>query len=165
MPFQPGNRCMLISWPSSCCDKSKSAMLHAILCGLYGALASVTGKLALSNNHVLESVNIFCAANWSSFGENTCAGISISFRLLAFGCMLLLNAAMVSNFLRAMEKNPSVVVTVLSTASNYLITGVAGKIVFDEALGSWWALGSTIICVGLCFIVVSQEGIPRFRAK
>lgn len=140
-------------------------MLNAVLCGVYGALASVSGKIALSSNRILESVSFYCASNLSSFGEHSCDGVVIACRLLSFGCMILLNAAMISSFLKSMENNSSVVVTVLSTASNYLLTGFAGKIVFNEPLGSWWVLGSTIICIGLCFIVISQEGMPKLRAK
>lgn len=141
-------------------------MLHAVLCGLCGALASVAGKVALSNNRTLETVNMLCEDNnLHSLGPNTCVGVAILFRVLAFSCMLLLNAAMVSSFLRSMEKNSSVIVTVISTAANYLLTGLAGKLAFNEALGSWWMLGSTIICVGLCFIVVSQDGIPKLRSR
>ena len=137
-------------------------MIRAILCGIYGALASVFGKLALSDNLYLDGVAKICAN--SAVGDK-CEAIVFMTRASLFGIMLLLNAAMVGSFLKSMERNASVVVTVLSTGSNYVVTGFLGRFLFQEVLGSWWIVGSTAICFGMCLIGISQEGLPKLRAR
>lgn len=137
-------------------------MIHALLCGMFGALASIFGKLALSDNLYLDGVSKICAA--SAVGDK-CELIMFLTRAALFGMMLFLNAAMVGSFLRSMERNASVVVTVLSTGSNYVVTGFLGRFLFQEVLGSWWLVGSTAICFGMCLIGISQEGLPKLRAR
>lgn len=138
-------------------------MFHAILCGFCGASASVVGKLAFSSdNPIIKSLSSFCRMTNSI---DHCNYALIFIRAVLFGGMLFLNAAMVANFLRAMEKSPSVIVTVVSTATNYLVTGLFGKFLLSEKLGERWILGSTLICVGLCLIAVSQDGFPKLRLR
>lgn len=148
------------------CDKSSTkgnpSMLQAIYCGIFGALASIAGKLALSDSSLLIGINAACSAN---FDGTTCNLVLLVSRMILFGVMLLLNATMVASFLKSMERNASVIVTVLSTGSNYVLTGFLGRVIFDEKLGSWWLVGSTLICFGMCLIGVSQEGIPKLRAR
>lgn len=137
-------------------------MLQAIYCGVFGALASIAGKLALSDSFLLMEVNVMCSLY---FDGSVCPIILLMCRMGLFGLMLLLNATMVASFLKSMERNASVTVTVLSTGSNYVVTGFLGRLIFDERLGSWWLVGSTLICFGMCLIGVSQEGIPKLRAR
>jgi len=132
-------------------------MIHALLCGIYGSLASVLGKIALSENWIVESVFTYCEGYIGKHGENLCSTSRFCCRGFFFVSMLFLNTMMVASFLRAMSANLSIVVTVLSTATNYLITGALARLLFDENLGSWWVTGSLIICCGLCLVSLSQE--------
>ena len=135
-------------------------MLLAIACGAFGAVASIVGKLALSDNLLMTMVSTLCEVEYDMKTQQ-CQYLIVVLRVMLFGIMIALNAAMVANFLRAMEKHASVIVTVVSTATNYLITGGLGRIIFKEKLGSWWLLGSVLICGGLCLIGISQDGITK----
>ena len=138
-------------------------MLNALACGLFGAASSVLGKMALSDNVVLQWLMLVCNANNIEDGL-TIQGLIYLVRVVLFGMMMLSNAAMIASFLKSMEKNASVTVTVVSNAVNYLASGAAGLLIFGEAVGSFWIVGSLCICLGLCMIVISQEGLPKMRA-
>jgi drug/metabolite transporter (DMT)-like permease len=139
-------------------------MINALFCGIYGALASVLGKIALSENVYTEILNVTCTTQFS-LDAPTCTGLVFFVRFIVFGCMLLSNAAMIACFLRSMERNASVTVTVVSSAVNYLASGAAGLFIFSEPVGQHCLAGSLCICLGLCLIGVSQEGLPKLRAR
>lgn len=136
-------------------------MLNAVLCGLLGAAASVLGKLALSESAYLNTLRDLCrnveVDNWS------CDYVILGARCLLFLSMVFTNAAMIARFLKSMEKNASVTVTVVSSATNYLASGAVGLTVFGEPVGPNWCLGSLCICLGLCLVGISQEGFPKLR--
>lgn len=135
-------------------------MMQALYCGMFGALASIAGKFALSDNYFIVGSNSMCM---DYFDVSTCGSGVLLLRAALFGLMLLCNATMIASFLKSMERNASVIVTVLSTGSNYVVTGMLGRLMFDESLGSWWIIGSTMICLGMCLIGLSQEGFPKLR--
>lgn len=139
-------------------------MIQAIACGLYGSAASVFGKLALSENFLIEYVAVMCSEMLLK-DDHICKITKLTTRAILFGFMLVSNAAMIANFLQAMEKNASVIVTVVSTAVNYLVTGAVGLFLFKEPVGSYWIIGYMCICFGLCLISISQEGLPKLRAR
>jgi drug/metabolite transporter (DMT)-like permease len=138
-------------------------MFYAALCGIFGSLASVMGKIAFSDNQVLSAARAFCAQDLG-LQADTCQAASTALRLLCFGLMLACNATMVAFYLRALAQNASVVATVGSTAVNYLVTGATGWLLFRESVGSSWLLGSLFISTGLCLIAMSQDG-PQRREK
>jgi drug/metabolite transporter (DMT)-like permease len=138
-------------------------MFYAALCGIFGSLASVMGKIALSENRVLSAVLAFCAQDLG-LARASCQAASTALRLLCFGLMLACNAAMVAFYLKALAEDASVVATVGSTAVNCLVTGATGFLLFGESVGSSWLLGSLFISTGLCLILTSQDG-PQRREK
>jgi uncharacterized membrane protein len=137
-------------------------MWYCLLCGFFGALASVIGKMSLSYNNIMDGVNSACSNQLSS---SWCLFVAFFVRFILFCAMLGLNLSMVTYFLKALEKNASVVVTVVSSATNYLLVGILGRVLFSEQLNTQWVVGSVLICCGLCFVGVSQEGFPKLREK
>ncbi len=75
--------------------------------------------------------------------------------------MLLCNGLMISQFLKALEKNSSLSVTVISSAVNFLFTGLAGNVILQERLGMRWVLGASLIMCGILMITVSQGDSSR----
>ncbi len=72
------------------------------------------------------------------------------------------NGFMVSNFLKALEKNSSLLVTVVSSAVNFLFTGVVSNLVLQEKLGLKWMGGASLIILGILLIAFSQGvSVPK----
>eukprot|EP01031_Cornospumella_fuschlensis_P037500 gene37500-45541_t len=74
--------------------------------------------------------------------------------------MIGLNGGVINFFLKAMEQNHTVVVIVITSAVNFLTTGILGYFVLGEELGNTWYAGSTLIMAGMFFVAYSQ-GINR----
>jgi len=100
-----------------------------------GASAAVAAKLA--------GLNLPNAAAWWQVA---------AYRALAYGVMLACNAAMSVLFLRSMRGLPSLQATTASLASNILMSGVFGRVVFGEELPSAWLLGSGCIILGVACV-------------
>jgi drug/metabolite transporter (DMT)-like permease len=63
---------------------------------------------------------------------------------------------MVSNFLKALERHSSLMVTVVGSAINFVCTGLMGYLVLEERLGVRWIAGASLIVMGILLIVLSQ---------
>lgn len=138
-------------------------MLTILMCGCLGGLATVLGKLSFSSdNPVLNQLSIACYES-NLFGDMCYYGAWIV-RLLAFAAMFACNAMVIGYLLKAMEHNHTVVVTVVSSASNFLTSGILGYAVFGEALSQNWYVGSLLIMIGMCFVSFSQ-GTMTFSTR
>lgn len=139
-------------------------MIFAVLCGAFGALASIVAKLALSDHPTVRSISSICEAIVTS-SHTLCSAAVVSTRVILFMTMVLLNGLMVTYFLKAMRNNASVVVAVVSASVNFLLTGALGFILLNEKVGAQWLMGSVLISVGLCFVSIGQHGIPKLRDR
>jgi len=140
-------------------------MIYAVLCGVFGALASIVAKLALSSdNPAIRSTSSICKAI-AITRHNVCSAAMLSTRVILLIIMVFLNGLMVSYFLKAIRNNASVVVAVVSTSINFLVTGALGFILLDEKVGAQWLLGSVLISIGLCFVSIGQHGILKHRGQ
>jgi drug/metabolite transporter (DMT)-like permease len=72
--------------------------------------------------------------------------------------MLYFNVLMVANFLKALESKGSLVVTVVCSAINFLVTGLLGNLILGEEVNITWCLGASLIIVGILLILFSQGG-------
>lgn len=133
------------------------SLKRAILSGLCGALASTLGKFALGDTELVETCWKHCVDKNLMGGVHECSAIITVIRLAFFILLLFANGAMLFNFLEAMKKNSTLTVTVVSSAANYLTSGIAGLLIFGEPVGSYWLVGSLGICVGIAVIGYSQE--------
>mmetsp|Transcript_15996 Transcript_15996/g.20042 ORF Transcript_15996/g.20042 Transcript_15996/m.20042 type:complete len:83 (-) Transcript_15996:238-486(-) len=66
--------------------------------------------------------------------------------------MLLSNAFMISFFLKAMHTSGSLVATVMSSASNFLMSGILGRLIFKERISRVWWLGAVCIYGGIILL-------------
>ena len=139
-------------------------MIFAVVCGAFGALASIVAKLALSDHPTFRSIASICEAIVTT-RHILCSAAVASTRVILFMIMVLLNGLMVTYFLKAMRNNASVVVAVVSTSINFLLTGVLGFVILNEKVGAQWLMGSVLISVGLCFVSIGQHGIPKLRGR
>ena len=139
-------------------------MIFAVVCGAFGALASIVAKLALSDHSIVRSISSICEAIVTT-RHTLCSAAVVSTRVILFMTMILLNGLMVTYFLKAMRNNASVVVAVVSTSVNFLLTGAFGLILLNEKVGAQWLMGSVLISIGLCFVSIGQHGIPKLRDR
>jgi len=134
-------------------------MLVAITCGIFGALASISGKFALSSSDfdvLLISSLPFLSRFCPDQETGICSAVYWLVRALVFVTMLVCNALMIANFLSALESSSSLIVTVTSSAVNFLSTGILGKLLFHEEVNVRWYIGSFWIILGLLLITYSQ---------
>jgi len=150
-------------------------MSHEWLAGLFAATASIFGKLALVDisekttaalrrpnlSFWLEDVlTAVSCSDPSDFNEawNWCALLVATFRIACFATMVILNILQLSSFLKALERKGSLVVTVVSSSINFIVTGILGSVVLNENVSPKWLLGATFIAVGVGLVAFSQAG-------
>ena len=123
------------------------------ICGIAGAMASLTGKLALDEHSPV--VEYVC---YGDSGETTlAAGGSLGLRAIFVVAMLYSNALMIAKFLKALERGSSLVVTLVSSSMNLLVTGLLSQLVLDEELEEKWYLGALFIVAGILLVAISQS--------
>lgn len=106
--------------------------MSMLLAGVLGAVAAAVGKLTLSTDSLIfVKYGHLCRAYFTSSifhaGDDThehtfCNGSALMLRGVAFLCMLMLNAHMMKNFLEALSRHSSSVVTMIVSAVNFATT-------------------------------------------
>ena len=118
-----------------------------MLAGTLGALASVFGKLGF-DAQVLTP--------WLPASLDEPASSSSSLLLLARGicvCMMLLcNVAMTSFFVQSLHQSGSLLATVINTSISFILTGLAGHVVFEEDLSTRWWGGAGLTLAGVALL-------------
>ena len=131
---------------------------EVFLCGVAGAVSSLFGKLALSALSPAET----CAVLFSgtSFQEGGyCTIISTACSCTLYLLMIACNAYMFSTFLIALKKKGSLMVVIVSSSTNIILTGVFGQFILGENVGDRWYAGAFVMMVGVALIAFSQD--PR----
>lgn len=137
------------------CFHSHFRMVFPILvCGLFGGLATIFGKISFSDNWIITSSADVCSFLTQS--SEFCYYATFLFRAVSFVGIIACNAFIVGYFLTAMEQNNSVVVVVISSAVNFLISGILGQVVFGEAVAISWFAGSALIIIGMLLVTLSE---------
>jgi drug/metabolite transporter (DMT)-like permease len=132
-------------------------MFPIIVCGLLGGFGTIFGKLAFSSDNIpINQLSEICHSYTVTMQRLNCE-YSITFvRIIAAAMMLGSNALVVGYFLRAIEVNNTVVVIVISSAMNFLTSGVFGQLLFGEIVGKSWYFGSLLIVIGMLLVSYSQ---------
>ena len=126
--------------------------METILCGLFGSLATILGKICFSTDTwVLNSLFNLCT-DTLFFSVPNCEIAMLAFRGIVFAEMLFCNALMLGYFLKALEKESSLHVTVISAGTNFMLSGLLGYIVLQEDVSNTWFFGAFLICAGICCI-------------
>lgn len=142
----------------------KSPVLMSIASGALAAIAAGLGKVALSSNSTAPKI-ISENCDWvletyTGFGANHyhCdVVVPIIVRLLVFLLMMYLNALMLSLFLKALGMHGSLDVVVLNSSINFVLTGLIGQLVFGESVSRYWAVGITLIAIGIALITFAGQ--------
>ncbi|GBP50687.1 hypothetical protein EVAR_34195_1 [Eumeta japonica] len=72
--------------------------------------------------------------------------------------MVMVNTWSCRYYLRSLDAaSNSVAPTVISTASNYVLSGVIGTVMFDEAVGARWWAGAALITAGLTLLAKPEK--------
>jgi drug/metabolite transporter (DMT)-like permease len=149
-----------------------SGMAYAFGAGVWGALASVWGKLATMNYNGQGGGGLCPLISqwipfWSNMWDNYCIELGpwleYIVRGVLFGLVILSNVLMWNLFVKSMHASSSIVGTVASSASNFFLSALVGFILFGEYLPlTWWA-GATCILLGL--YLISRGEAPKEQKK
>lgn len=131
-------------------------MIPILISGGLGGLATVTGKIAFSSDNSFLLTALKLCRDLSLNPQDYCDYTTIVVRLIAFLVMFLCNAMVIGFFLKAIESNHTVVVIVVSSATNFLTSGILGQLLFGEVVSSMWIMGSILIVIGMLLVAVSQ---------
>jgi drug/metabolite transporter (DMT)-like permease len=130
-------------------------MTTVVASGFIGAIASILGKVSFSKSTpVMTFLQTICETLLTA--NNGCWNFMYAARLISFFVMFYFNALALSLFLRALESKGSLVVTVVSSATNFLVTGLLSGVLLGERVGLQWCLGAALIAVGVYLIAASQ---------
>mmetsp|Transcript_21333 Transcript_21333/g.19408 ORF Transcript_21333/g.19408 Transcript_21333/m.19408 type:complete len:140 (+) Transcript_21333:46-465(+) len=137
-------------------------MIDVVLSGLFGALTSILGKISLSESTpVIDYIQYYCEISILITNRIYCINISFAIRLICFILMIYFNMLTFTFFLKALETRGSLPVTVISSATNFLVTGILSGILLGENINQQWYLGAFIIVFGVCLIALSQGNGKR----
>ncbi|KAH7686745.1 Multidrug resistance efflux transporter EmrE domain-containing protein [Dioscorea alata] len=78
---------------------------------------------------------------------------------LKYGLVILFNVAMWGCYVNSLKALPSLQATVTNFATNFLSSGLAGFILFEEPLPSKWFAGAICIIIGV--FILSKSSIER----
>mmetsp|Transcript_28561 Transcript_28561/g.39306 ORF Transcript_28561/g.39306 Transcript_28561/m.39306 type:complete len:141 (-) Transcript_28561:185-607(-) len=137
-------------------------MFHTLLCGLCGSIGSLLGKLALNGDLDFHKVIVRnCQTLSHSLPEcsSFCSKISYLVRASLFCLMIFFNIIATSSFLKALERNASLPVTVVSSSINFLMSGLIGWLAFNETVSLKWFSGAGLILIGVLLIILSQKNV------
>jgi drug/metabolite transporter (DMT)-like permease len=137
-------------------DSYFSAM-EVFFCGVYGALGSLSGKLALGRDSPVSGLCNEGVGKSLGIPHGHCSMIVLGFRLLLFAFMVMLNGLMISSFLLALERRGTLVVVVISSSMNICLTGLLGQFFLGESVGESWYGGALLMLVGVFLVAFSQE--------
>lgn len=81
--------------------------------------------------------------------------------------MLISNAMVWRYFVKGLHSNDSstLVPTVISTASNFIVSGFLGSLVFKEDVNMLWLIGAIMIFSGLYCIISEEEMLDETKKK
>lgn len=133
-----------------------SSNKEVFFCGIAGAIGSLCGKLSLSENGATEICRAYLSGN-KLLSQSYCNIFSLMSRIIFFALMLAFNAMMLSNFLIALEKKGSLMVVIVSSSTNIILTGVIGQILLGEDVGDKWYIGACVMLIGVTLIAFSQD--------
>ncbi|XP_041845114.1 transmembrane protein 42-like isoform X4 [Melanotaenia boesemani] len=141
-----------------------SGSLYALLAGFLGAAASLSAKLSLGSDYLKEMCESGLRDGTETDGGSpVCDWLHIPLRLLCGGLLFTCNAVMWAFFSKALHySSSSARATVTTTASNFISSGVLGRLIFGEThMALWWAG----ISLTLCGLLVLHNAAPHARPQ
>ncbi|CAM9105951.1 unnamed protein product [Pylaiella littoralis] len=120
--------------------------------GALACFASVLGKVAFDGDtpvHVMATTS--CEEHLP--GLALCNAVGLAVQAASLVGMFLANAVMLSTFIKALQMSGSTVATVTNFATNFLLSGVSGRIVFGERLTVLWFCGASLVVSGVVLLI------------
>lgn len=146
----------------------------SVLAGTLGALASVFGKLGFDAQALTTWLPAAVLDDPASSSSSTPALLLLLARGTCVGLMLLCNVAMTSFFVQSLHQSGSLLATVINTGISFILTGLAGRVVFQENLSlQWWGgagltLGGVALLAGCAPATVTgaeKKGVSEGRRE
>ncbi|KAK6630920.1 hypothetical protein RUM44_003092 [Polyplax serrata] len=113
----------------------------------------------------------FCASFASMFGK--LSGLEFleldeklryPVKIICACLMILLNSLVWTFFVKALQKSKTTIeATAVSSAINYVFSGILGYVVFGEVSGLWWWFGISLIVTGI--LVMNNSDLESERRK
>eukprot|EP00752_Nemacystus_decipiens_P005236 g4752.t1 len=129
---------------------------YSVASGALATFASVLGKVAFDGDtpfQVLATAS--CAEHFP--GVALCRTVGLAVQGVSLAGMFLVNAVMLSTFLKALQMSGSTVATVINFASNFLLSGISGRIVFGERLPAFWFCGASLVVAGVVLLTAGDD--------
>ncbi|XP_055535706.1 uncharacterized protein LOC129724654 [Wyeomyia smithii] len=125
-------------------DKVQSKPYYAIVSGLCASTASFFGKLSSLGEYLAEN-----------FGNQQ---FQLLIQILCIGIMVMLNACVWRFFVKALHTNGgTLVASLVSAATNYIVSALFGWLIFQEQTSIWWWFGTALVLGGLLLIVNDDD--------
>eukprot|EP00903_Cladosiphon_okamuranus_P009119 g8712.t1 len=124
---------------------------YSVISGALATFASVLGKVAFDADTPFQGIATASCAEY--FPEvSLCRAVGLAVQGVSLAGMFLVNAVMLSTFLKALQMSGSTVATVINFATNFLLSGISGRIVFGERLPASWFCGASLVVAGVVLL-------------
>uniref|UniRef100_A0A7S4FGS8 EamA domain-containing protein n=1 Tax=Eutreptiella gymnastica TaxID=73025 RepID=A0A7S4FGS8_9EUGL len=130
-----------------------------VVAGTFGCLSSVFGKLSVES----DSPSLL---RWALLESAVLDGVALETvlmgaRVVSFGLNVICTALMWRYYIQAMASVTSAKASVVSTGTNFVLTALAGAVMFQEQLNWAWFIGAGLIVLGLFLIV--QGNVDKIK--
>ncbi|CAM9877465.1 unnamed protein product, partial [Hapterophycus canaliculatus] len=123
----------------------------SVASGALACFASVLGKVAFDGDTPFQvKATASCREQFPELALCRTVGLAVQGASLAG--MFMVNAVMLSTYLKALQMSGSTVATVTNFATNFLLSGVSGRIVFGERLPMLWFCGASLVVAGVMLL-------------
>ncbi|XP_017291586.1 transmembrane protein 42-like [Kryptolebias marmoratus] len=141
-----------------------SGSVYALVAGFLGGAASLAAKLSVGADYLREMCESGLSG-WpqSDHGATVCDWLHVPLRLLCAGLLLSCNAVMWTMFSKALRHcSSSARATVTTTASNFISSGILGRVIFGETHSALWWTG---ISLTLCGLLALHASTPQTLSR
>ncbi|GET91577.1 hypothetical protein, conserved [Leishmania tarentolae] len=134
-------------------------LAHASIAGACGALSSVVGKLAVESARVPSLVRrggLYLQLDLATM-EMVQTIVPWLLRLFFFVMNAILTGSMWRFYLKALSQGPTPVCQILNTGTNFVVSALAGLVLFEEEVTPMWGTGALLIVLGLALVVSDPQ--------
>ncbi|CAN0505450.1 unnamed protein product, partial [Ectocarpus sp. 12 AP-2014] len=131
----------------------------SVASGALACFASMLGKVAFDGDTPFQvQATSACEEHFPELALCNTVGRLVQGASLAG--MFMVNAVMLSTFLKALQMSGSTVATVTNFSTNLVLSGISGRMVFGERLPALWFFGASLVVSGVVLLTggSSPEG-------
>ncbi|CAB1099050.1 unnamed protein product [Ectocarpus sp. CCAP 1310/34] len=124
---------------------------YSVASGALACFASVLGKVAFDGDTPFQvQATSACEEHFPALALCNTVGRLVQGASLAG--MFMVNAVMLSTFLKALQMSGSTVATVTNFSTNFVLSGISGRMVFGERLPALWFFGASLVVSGVVLL-------------